>query len=270
MIEIKNTDMYSKAIGIFDSGVGGLSIMQEITKQLPNENLVYVADNLHAPYGDKSQEEIKIRVLEIGNKLINLGVKAIVVACNTATVSAIDVLRASTDIPVIGVEPAIKPAAKLSKNKKIGILVTRATAKNKRFSLLIDTHKNGAEVFIQPCPGLVEHIETGIINTETTRDLLSEYLQPLLDNNVDTIVLGCTHYPFVSKSIKSIVKNNMTLMDTAKPVTEQLIRQLNKYNLLNVRPTENTIQVLVSKQKEDQCKTFSNLLGFNVNTQKLT
>jgi glutamate racemase len=232
----KNTsnesNINSQAIGIFDSGVGGLSIAKCIHQHLPNESLIYVADSLFAPYGDKSSAVIIERVNKLADWLISQDVKAIVVACNTATVIAIDQLRARVNIPIIGVEPAIKPAALHSKTQKIALLVTEATAINHRFLALVNKHKNGAQAFIQPCAGLVELIEQGLHESEQCRQLLNGFLQPLLQNNIDKLVLGCTHYPFVSAMIQEIVGDKVTIMETALPVTEQLIRQLGHNNLL--------------------------------------
>jgi glutamate racemase len=222
----------SQAIGIFDSGVGGLSIAKCIHQHLPNESLIYVADSLFAPYGDKSSSVIIERVNKLADWLISQNVKAIVVACNTATVIAIDQLRSRVNIPIIGVEPAIKPAALHSTTQKIALLVTEATAVNHRFLALVDKHKNGAQAFIQPCAGLVELIEQGLHESKQCRQLLNDFLQPLLKNNIDKLVLGCTHYPFVSTMIQEIVGDKITIMETALPVTEQLIRQLSDNNLL--------------------------------------
>lgn len=218
-------------IGIFDSGIGGLTITQCINQLLPNEDIIYIADNSYAPYGEKKTSLIIERVNQVADYFVKQQVKAIVIACNTATVNAIDQLRQRIHIPIIGVEPAIKPAALLSKAKKVGILVTQATAKNKRFLDLVENHKNGADVFIQPCPGLVEIIEQGNIDDDKLHALLTQFIQPLIDKNIDTLVLGCTHYPIVEQNIKQHIGANITLMDTAKPVTLQLQNQLTAYGL---------------------------------------
>lgn len=227
-------------IAIFDSGIGGLTIAKSIEQYLPNEELIYLADNKFAPYGEKSIEFIQQRVNEIADYFINKKVKAIVIACNTATVNAIDQLRERIKIPVIGVEPAIKPAAKQSRNKKVGILVTLATSKNQRFLTLVSQHKNGSEVFIQPCAGLVEVIENGELDANSTRQLLTSYLLPLKEKNIDTLVLGCTHYPMLELQIKEIIGKEIFLIDTALPVTKQLKNQLEKYQLLNTSKNTNS------------------------------
>ncbi len=250
-----NTD----PIAIFDSGVGGLSIAQCINHRLPNENLLYVADTLHAPYGDKTAEFIQQRVNEIAYWFIERNAKAIVVACNTATVNAIDQLRKNISIPVIGVEPAIKPAVNLSKNKKVAILVTKATAENQRFLTLVAQYSHNSEVIIQPCPGLVELIEQDKKSSPECELLLSKYLQPLLDKGVDTIVLGCTHYPLVKGIINKICGENVIIMETALPVTEQLQRQLALHNLINPSDKLGTTRFYSSKHGDMQQALFTHI-----------
>lgn len=246
-------------IAIFDSGVGGLSIAQCISQHLPNENLLYVADTLHAPYGEQSPEFIQQRLNEVVQWFIGQKAKAIVVACNTATVNAIDQLRDRISIPVIGVEPAIKPAASLSKNKKIAILVTKATAENSRFLRLVAQYSNNSEVTIQPCPGLVELIEQDKKNSGECKLLLSNYLMPLIAKGVDTIVLGCTHYPLVSDLISDICGDSVTIMETARPVTEHLQRQLALHQLLNNSKNDGTATFYSSKYSPEQQTLFSHI-----------
>jgi glutamate racemase len=253
------TQKNNNPIGIFDSGVGGLSIAKRITEHLPNEQLIYFADSAYAPYGDISNQQIIQRVNIIADKLINKKCKAIVVACNTATVNAIDQLRARLSMPIIGVEPAIKPAAALSKSQKIGILVTQATANNARFIALVNQYKNDAEVFIQPCLGLVELIEQGKQKSDKFHRLLNQYLSPLITKNVDTIVLGCTHYPFMTDAIKAIMPNNVQLLETATPVSEQLKRQLAKHQILATQSPEITHQFFSSSKNPRQNEIFSQL-----------
>mgnify|MGYP000456976504 CR=1 FL=1 len=246
-------------IGIFDSGVGGLSIAKRIAEQLPNEQLIYVADSAYAPYGDISNQQIIERVNIIADQLIKKKCKALVIACNTATVNAIDQLRERLSIPIIGVEPAIKPAATMSVSKKVGILVTQATANNARFLALVDQYKNGAEVFIQPCLGLVELIEQGQQTSEEFNRLLNQYLTPLIPQGVDTLVLGCTHYPFMIDAINKIMPNGITLLETATPVSEQLKRQLTKHQLLAIRSDDVAHQFYSSSINTKQNEIFSQL-----------
>lgn len=246
-------------IGIFDSGVGGLSIAQCINQQLPNENLLYVADTLYAPYGEKSTEFIQHRVNEIAQWFIARKAKAIVVACNTATVTAIDQLRQNISIPVIGVEPAIKPAANFSKNKKVAILVTKATAENQRFLSLVAQYSHTIDVTIQPCPGLVELIEQDKRNSTECKLMLARYLQPLIAKGVDTIVLGCTHYPLVKALINEICGNAVVIMETAQPVTEQLKRQLALHQLISIHSSLGTSTFYSSKNCPTQHQLFAHI-----------
>ncbi len=227
--------------------MGGLSIAKYITQQLPHENIIYIADSLHAPYGEKSDIFIIERVNVIAKQLIAKGVKTIVIACNTATVNAIEQLRAQVDIPIIGVEPAIKPAAKQSISKKVAILATQATSENQRFKDLINLHHNGAQVLIQPCPGLVEFIEQGEQNSHACNALLKEYVLPLINQGIDTLVLGCTHYPFVQQQISLIAGQQVNIIETAAPVTLQLTKILLEQNLN------------ASKKQQGQCQFFSSL-----------
>lgn len=222
----------SQPIAVFDSGIGGLSIAKCIKKELPNESLIYIADQAYSPYGNLTPAEIVKRVNVIADKLIQLNAKALVIACNTATVNAIDQLRERISIPVIGVEPAIKPAAEQSKLQKVGLLVTQSTAENPRFLTLVDRYKGNADVNIQPCPKLASTIEQGDTNSTKVTTLLTEYLTPLINAQVDTIVLGCTHYPFVAKQIQQICGDHIKLVETALPVTKELIRQLANKQLL--------------------------------------
>ena len=249
---MQNEAQTTQAIGIFDSGVGGLSIFNCIKEQLPEETLIYVADSLYAPYGDKSDEEIIARVNIIADQLISQNCKALVIACNTATVIAIDQLRKRLSIPIIGVEPAIKPAVIKSKNKRIGILTTQATAKNQRFLALVDKYKGNSEVYIQPCPGLVELIESNQLHSITFDNLLNSYLDLITDKQIDTLVLGCTHYPFFSDKLKDFLSSDIAIMETALPVTEQLKRQLIQHELIN-----QTVELVKASESQPQYQFFS-------------
>lgn len=249
----------SRPIGILDSGVGGLSIAKAIAERLPNENLIYIADTLHNPYGSKSLDFIQTRTNDISKFLFSQSAKALVIACNTATVNAIDQIRANINIPIIGVEPAIKPAAKKSITKNVGILVTQATAENYRFQYLIEQHKNDAQVHIQACPGLVELIETNKMQTQECELLLTQFLTSLLSKNVDTLVLGCTHYPFLTNKIRDIVGTAVNIIETAIPVTLQLRRKLTEQNLLNLTKTQGNYRFLSSKVNRQQQQLFIDL-----------
>src|SRR4029079_10916727 len=182
-------------IGVFDSGIGGVSVLREIQKQLPAEDLIYVADSAYAPYGDKPVEEIQERAFHIVDFLLSQHAKAIVVACNTATGIAVDALRARWPVPIVAIEPAVKPAAAATRTGIVGVLATRQTTASPRFARLAETWANGARIVAQPCPGLVDHIERGELATERTRNLVAGFVRPLIEQGADTLVLGCTHYP---------------------------------------------------------------------------
>jgi len=254
---------------VIDSGVGGLSIMKAIHQQLPQESLIYVADTAFAPYGDKSDTDIQQRINTLCATLLAIPIKALVIACNTATVNAIDQLRGQFTLPIIGVEPAIKPAVKQSQNQKIGLLVTQATANNQRFQNLVALYKQQAEVFIQPCPGLVQLIEQGLHTSDQCTSLLAHLLTPLKQKNVDTIVLGCTHYPFVANTIRQIMGPQVSLIETAIPVANELTRRLASVNLVAESTIDPTIEFFTTNSDTSQQPLFSQLWQQKVKLHQL-
>ena len=221
-------------IGVFDSGIGGLSVLKEIHQLLPHENLIYVGDSAHAPYGDRSAQHVRERSQAIADFLLDQGVKAIVVACNTATAEAATQLRETMDVPVIGLEPAVKPAAQLSKNGIIGVLATQRTINSERLLGLTERYAKDTKVLAQACPGLVEQIEACKLNHPETEKLLKQYIHPLLDQGVDTLILGCTHYPFLLPAIRKITGDEFQILETGKPVAEQLKRILKQNKLMSI------------------------------------
>ncbi|MBI1771863.1 MAG: glutamate racemase [Burkholderiales bacterium] len=225
----------SASIGVFDSGLGGLSVLQHIRQTLPHEALIYVADSGFAPYGDKTSAEILERSIAVTDFLLSKHIKALVVACNTATAAAISHLRLHyPDLIIVGMEPGLKPASLLSKTKKVGVLATLSTIQSEKYQglraqLSADT---GVEFIAQACIGLVDQIEKVEANTDQTRLLLKKYLNPLLAANVDTLVLGCTHYPFVASLVQELTSAHIPhgepikLIDTGKPVASRIQRLL--------------------------------------------
>ena len=213
-------------IGVFDSGVGGLSILDEALRQLPHHNFIYLADSANAPYGEKSSDWIAARSLTLCNYLASNGCDAIVVACNTATAEAIKQIRETLPIPIIGVEPGIKPAAMQSQNNIVGVLATEATLKSDKFNSLLNTLPSDCQFIKQAGAGLVPLIESGNADSEETLELLAKHLEPIQDAGADTLVLGCTHYPFLRKSIRKLLGESITLIDTSDAVVRQLKRQL--------------------------------------------
>ena len=219
-------------VGVFDSGVGGVSVLLEIQQVLPAEDLIYVADSAHAPYGDKPVEDIQDRAFHIVDALLKQPVKAIVVACNTATGVAVEALRARWSLPFVAIEPAVKPAAAATRTGIVGVLATRQTIASPRFARLADTWANGARILPQPCPGLVEQIERGELTTPKTRELVASFVLPLVEQGADTLVLGCTHYPFVEPVIASIAGPGVTIINPAAAVARELRRRLSEAALL--------------------------------------
>ena len=216
-----------------DSGVGGISVLKHIHAILPHENLLYVADSKYAPYGNKTPAEITARCFAIADFLIAQNVKALVVACNTATAAAIDAMRGKYTLPIIGMEPAVKPAAEASKNGVVGVLATVGTLKSAQFAALLESYGRNVKIVTQGCVGLVECIERGELDSPETKALIRQYTAPLLAEGADTIVLGCTHYPFVKHVIQEIVGDKITLIDTGAAVAKQLKNKLEEKSLLS-------------------------------------
>jgi len=222
----------ARPIAVFDSGVGGISVLKHIHHLLPNEHLLYVADSIHAPYGNKSAAEIQARCFAIADFLIAKDAKALVVACNTATAAAIDQMRAKYSLPIIGMEPAVKPAAEASRSGIIGVLATTGTLQSAQFAALLESYGRNVEVVTQACVGLVECVERGELSQESTRALVKRYCQPLLDEGADSIVLGCTHYPLLKSLIQEVVGADVVLIDTGAAVASQLKSRLLEQGLL--------------------------------------
>lgn len=238
-------------IGVFDSGVGGLSILDEALRQLPEHDYIYLADSINAPYGEKSSEWIASRSMELCQYLAAQGCDAIMVACNTATAEAIAHIRKTLGhIPIIGVEPGIKPAAMQSSNGVVGVLATEATLKSDKFNALLATLPNDCQFIKQAGPGLVPLIEAGQANSEETLELLAEHLEPIQDAGADTLVLGCTHYPFLRKSIRKLLGDSVNLIDTSEAVVRQLKRKLEAQGMHLDNGKCGTIQFISSKDAE--------------------
>jgi glutamate racemase len=216
----------SSPIGIFDSGVGGLSVWREIVRQLPRENTVYFADQIHIPYGPRSLQEIRSFSEAITRFLLDQGCKLIVVACNAASAAALKQLRATfPDVPFVGMEPAVKPAAEMTHTGVVGVLATPATFQGELFASVVERFANGVRLINQICPGLVEQIEAGRLNTPDTLAMLDRFLQPIRAAHADTIVLGCTHYPFVIDAIRQLALG-VNVIDPAPAVARQVDRVL--------------------------------------------
>jgi len=221
------------AVGVFDSGVGGLSVMREIARQLPHEDILYFADSANCPYGPRPLEEVRKLSEAITAFLIQQGAKIVVVACNTASAVSLHHLRATFQVPIVGMEPAIKPAAERTESKKIGVIATQATFQGELFASLVERFAVDVDVYTQVCPGLVERVEAGLIEDVETEDLLADCLKPMLDACIDSLVLGCTHYPFLRKTIERVVGPGVTVIDPSQAVARQTERVLEKKGLAN-------------------------------------
>lgn len=225
--------MNNNSIGFFDSGIGGITIWESVNRLLPNENTIYLADSNNSPYGTKSYDELINISKENVDFLINKKCKLIVVACNTATTNSINFLRESYDLPFIGIEPAIKPAALNTKTGKIGVLATKGTLGSNLFEKTSNIHGNKVEIIEQHGIGLVELIEKGIYSGSKIDSLLKEYLNPMIENDIDKLVLGCTHYPLIKDSIKKIINESIEIIECSEAVALQTERILIKSNLIN-------------------------------------
>jgi glutamate racemase len=214
------------AIGVFDSGVGGLSVLRAIHAALPHEHLVYVADSGHAPYGDQSVAHITQRTHTVGQWLADQGVKAITIACNTATVVAAQTLREQMHLPVVAIEPAIKPAVALTRSGVVGVLATRQTVQSASVASLVERYGANKRILLQACPGLVEQVERADLHSPETEALLRQFITPLLEQGADTLVLGCTHYPFLRDTIQRVAGDDIMLIDPAEAVARELSRRL--------------------------------------------
>lgn len=233
--------MNKQPIGIFDSGVGGTSIWKEIHALLPNESTIYLADSANAPYGTKEKKTIINLSFKNVEYLLSKNCKLIVVACNTATTNAISELRAMYKVPFIGIEPAIKPAALNSKTKAIGILATKGTLSSELFHNTANLYAHGHQVIEQIGEGLVELIEAGKVYSQDTKTLLKSYLEPMLAANIDYLVLGCTHYPYLMPLLLELLPKHVKIIDSGLAVAKQTKAVLEKHNLLNSSsgPSEN-------------------------------
>ncbi|GAB3183634.1 glutamate racemase [Hydrogenophaga aquatica] len=219
-------------VGVFDSGVGGMSVLREIRRAMPGETLHYVADSGHAPYGEKSTEYIESRAVHIIEFLRTLEAKAIVVACNTVTGLVIQRLRERfPDLPTVAIEPAVKPAALATRSGVVGVLATRQTVASPGLARLVSTYSNGKRMLLQACPGWVERVERGELDSPDTEAAVATYVRPLVEQGADTLVLGCTHYPFLAPVIQRMAGPNVQVIDPAAAVARELARRLAQMGL---------------------------------------
>lgn len=248
-------------IGVFDSGVGGISVLKHIRAILPDEDLLYFADSRYAPYGNKSPEFICDRAIVLSDFLLAQGAKALVVACNTATAAAVTMLRDRYSLPIIAMEPAVKPAAAATKTGVIGVLATSGTLKSAQFAGLLEHYGQHVQVVTQACHGLVECIERGELDADSTKALLQTYVQPLLDAGADTLVLGCTHYPFVRHLIEELVGKDVVLVDTGAAVAKHLKHRLEDADILADAGPSGHVRFWTNSQAPDATQVISQLWG---------
>lgn len=237
-------------IGVYDSGVGGLSVVAEIRPILPHEDIVYFADNAHLPYGKRPAAEIRQLAQEAARFLLSHGVKLIVVACNTASTAALATLRQSFAVPFVGMVPAIKPAALATQRGKVGVIATQATVEAEVFAELIEQFANGVEVYKQACGGLVELVEAGEIASPQTRALLRHYLDPMLAQGIDALVLGCTHYPFLRPLIEEMVGPQVQVIDSGAAVARRVRQVLEEGGLLAQRDRPGELDIFASGDQQ--------------------
>ncbi len=262
-------------IGIFDSGIGGLSVLRHVRALLPAEELLYFADSGFAPYGEKPEAVIVDRVLAIAAFFLRLKVKAIVVACNTATAAAIAALRAAyPSLQVVGVEPGLKPAASLTKTGVVGVLATSATLASDKFQTLQQqiAESTGTQFLAQACNGLADQIEKGELNSRETALLVERYVTPLVRQQADTLVLGCTHYPFVQALIAKVAADaghEVALVDTGEPVARQLQRLLSQHGLLHSGTKPGSLSAYTTGSRTALSSAFRLLLGLEVGAEEV-
>ncbi|KYH32447.1 glutamate racemase 2 [Clostridium tepidiprofundi DSM 19306] len=250
-----------RPIGFFDSGVGGISVLREAVKLMPNENYIYFGDSKNAPYGTKSVEEIKKLSFDVVDFLIKKDIKALVVACNTATSAVIDELRLKySNIPVIGIEPALKPAVEMNREGNIIIMATPVTLSEKKFNKLMKKYEKEVNIELLPCPGLVELIEMGFTRGDKINNYLKKKLGKHLNGDIAAIVLGCTHYPFVKYEIEEVVGSSIPILDGGIGTAKQLKRQIEIHNIENKSYKKGKVEIFNSLQDKKIIKLSYDLL----------
>ena len=241
-----------KPIGVFDSGVGGISVLRELVKIMPNENYLYFGDSINAPYGTKEVSVIRELTIKNIEKLLDMGAKSIVVACNTATSAAVRVLRQMyPEIPLVGIEPAIKPAVEYKEKSRVVVMATPMTLKQEKFQNLMKKYENQAEIVPLPCPGLMEFVERGDLEGEDLYNYLSILFGSVNSKKIDSVVLGCTHYPFVRSAIAKVVGQDIDIIDGSLGTSRELMRRLKEKDLLNDSMEKGTIEMINSSNKKE-------------------
>jgi len=257
-------------IGIFDSGVGGLSVLRAIRARIPNESILYFGDQGHIPYGPRPMEQIRDFSEAITNFLLDRNAKLIVVACNTASAAALKYLREKfPHVKFVGMEPAVKPAAERTQTGRVGVLATPATFQGALYASVVERFANGVELYQNTCNGLVQRIEQGNLSGDETRKILEDALQPMLEKNIDTVVLGCTHYPFVIPLIEEIVGENVRVIDPAPSVAKQAQRLLEAGGVISETESKGMIKIFTSGDPEVLKSQLPLLLGEGGEVEKV-
>lgn len=256
-------DIKNSPIGFFDSGVGGLSVLKEAISLMPNENYIYFGDSKNAPYGTRQLEDVKHLTFKDAEFLIQKKVKAIVVACNTATSAAIEDLRNKyTDIPIIGIEPALKPAIELHKSGSVIIMATPMTLREKKFKQLMSKYKDESDIVSMPCPELVEFVENGMLEGSELEEYLKNKFKDYKANDISSIVLGCTHFPFIKETLAKVVGKDIPLIDGGAGTSHELQRKLNEKGTLTDSEKRGTVEIYNStndKKIIDFCYNLINV-----------
>jgi glutamate racemase len=255
-------------VGIFDSGVGGLSVLREIRAAMPAESIYYVADSANAPWGDKPPSFVRDRGLKIAQFLVERGVKAIVIGSNTGTAGSAEALRGTLTVPVVGIEPGIKPAVAATKTRVIGAIVPAAVSGSDRLASLLDRFGSDVQVVIQPVPGLVEHVEAADLDGPELTRMVEGYIRPMLDAGADTIVLGSTHYVFLKPLIAQLAGPNVTLIETGAAVARRLAKVLAERHLA-AKGRQAQERFWTSGDPATSARVMSALLGRQVEVEKL-
>lgn len=265
---MRHTSCVNCPVAVFDSGVGGLSVLRYLRAQLPHEQLIYLADQANVPYGSRSLAQIRAFSEAITRFLLGLGAKIIVVACNTASGAALTYLRQTfPDVLFVGMEPAVKPAARQTKSGKVGVLATAGTFESQRYEALMARFGQGVDVFENPCLGLVDLIEAGHLDGAETEGLLRACVTPMLAQGIDTLVLGCTHYPFVRPLLEKITGPRVTIIDPAPAVARQTGRVLQQHDLLAGDTAVHPVRALTTGSAAQLAAFAGQVLSFPVGVE---
>ena len=254
-------------VGVFDSGIGGLSVLRDIRRRLPREDIVYFADSAHCPYGRRPEDEIRELTIHATTFLVEQGCKLIVIACNTASAMSLSLLRELFTVPIVGLEPAFKPAAQQTRNGRVGVMATEATLRGRSLLNLRSRFGEGIQVIALPCPGLVEAIESGDTGSPEVESLLARCLSPMIEAHVDTLVLGCTHYPCVRDAIFKLMGDHVTIIDSGGAVARQVQRVLEREECICSGPLPGNVRAFTSGNPIKFGRQFQQLLGHEVSVQ---